>query len=139
MARFNCIGLDEFALSMQEIEELPETVKDHMLSAGAEVGLAAMRHKLDTVGLVDTEQLKTSLAKKKKTGKEVSVYYEIAPYGKRNDGERNGTVGYVSEFGAPGKGIKPRPWMQPAIEEAADEIAEAEFAVYDEWLKSKNL
>ena len=139
MARFNCSGLDEFALSMQEIEEIPEEVKGEMLSAGADVAISAMKQNIAALGVVDSHQLMNSLTKKKKKGKNGDLYYVVAPQGKRSDGERNGTVGYVNEFGAPHRGIRPRPWMQTALYESADAIVAAEFAVYDKWLKSKNL
>ena len=48
-------------------------------------------------------------------------------------------VGFVQEFGAPKRGIKATQWMLKANEASADEMAAAEFAAYDNWLKSINL
>lgn len=51
----------------------------------------------------------------------------------------NAEVGFIHEFGAPHKGIPAKQWMRTANEKAADAMAAAELAVYDQWLKSKNL
>lgn len=139
MAKISFSGLETFSLSLQELAAIPEDVKDEMLSSGADVAIRAMRQSLDSYGLVESGQLKGSLDKKRKTDKQGELYYDVAPYGKRDDGERNGQVGYVNEYGAPHKGIRARPWMQLAVETAADDIAAAEAAVYDKWLESKNL
>lgn len=51
----------------------------------------------------------------------------------------NSEVGFIHEFGAPQKGIPASQWMTKANEACAEETVAAEFAVYDRWLKSKDL
>jgi hypothetical protein len=48
-------------------------------------------------------------------------------------------VGFIQEYGAPKRNIKATQWMLRANESSADDMAAAEFAVYDNWLKSNNL
>ena len=51
----------------------------------------------------------------------------------------NNDVGFIYEFGAPKRGIKPRNWMKKANINAEESMVQAEFAVYDRFLKSKDL
>lgn len=51
----------------------------------------------------------------------------------------NSEVGFIQEYGAPKKGIRAKQWMRLANEECAKAMVDAEFEVYDRWLKSKNL
>ena len=51
----------------------------------------------------------------------------------------NNDVGFIHEFGAPKKGIKPKQWMKKANINAEEAMVQAEFAVYDRFLKSKDL
>ena len=51
----------------------------------------------------------------------------------------NNDVGFIQEFGAPRRNIPGKQWMAQANAECADAVTTAEFAVYDDWLKSKDL
>ena len=43
---------------------------------------------------------------------------------KRKDGKiTNAQIGYINEFGSPRQGIPPRPFLNPALQEAAPELA----------------
>lgn len=164
MARFNCSGLDEFALSLQEIAEISDDVKEDMLSAGADVAVSALKESVSKYGIVDTGELRDSIKKFLKHSKDGEPYYLVYPYGTRKKAKvkkmgreraygsngvkrykpvkrkmSNNDVGFVHEFGAPYRGIPARPWMSTTVEASADEIAAAEFEVYDKWLKSKDL
>ena len=48
-------------------------------------------------------------------------------------------VGFVLEFGAPKRNIKPKQWMRRALRKAEEQIVAAEYEVYDRHLKSKDL
>lgn len=51
----------------------------------------------------------------------------------------NNDVGFIHEFGAPRKGIKPKQWMKQANINAEEAMVQAEFEVYDRYLKSQDL
>ena len=161
MARFSCDGLDEFALSLQEIAEIPEDVQDDMLSSGASVGKIALKKAIQTLGLIDTGQLYASIQEFPKVDKDGFHYYLVYPYGRRQRAKKKGLakvrikgtkkytiqkidmtnndVGFELEFGAPHRGVPAFQWMSVTAEEYADEITDAEYAIYDKWLESKNL
>lgn len=164
MANLTFEGLDEFALSMQEIAELPDETVYEMLDAEAEIVVAAQKRKIEELGLVKTGKLRDSIRafhKRKGDEKFVSIY----PYGKHGSYRRkirtktyknskhgrtytvggdaketrNNELGFILEYGAPKRNIKGRQWMHLANEGAAAAAAEAAAAVYDRFLKSKNL
>ena len=162
---FTVKGLDEFSLSLKEMAELPESVKDNMLQAGADILIPALKRKLEALGLVDSKKLRDSIKafRKIRYGEPV---YKIYPAGKRGQRKRravtktyknskhgrtytvggdtvdvtNGEVGFIHEFGAEKtRHIPAKMWMLTTVEENAAKVEAAEAAVYDEWLKSKNL
>lgn len=161
---FTVIGLDEFSLSLQEMAELPEPVKDKMLKAGADVLVSALKRKIEALGLVKTGSLLNSIQAFRKI-RHREVIYKIYPYGKHGTRNRravtkvykqskhgrtytvggdtvdvtNNEVGFIHEFGASRRGIPAKMWMHSTVEAVAEQVAAAEFAVYDEYLKSKNL
>jgi hypothetical protein len=169
MAEFNCVGIDGLMLSMQEIMDLPDDVILKMLQAEGDVVAEAQRRQIDKLDLVDTGQMRDSIAVDKKlrsagryTGQTIR-YIEVYPQGdrknadgsvkestrkfkKRRRGETESTrpvtnaeVAFIHEFGAPGRNIKPTMWMRTANEAAADEAVAAAMEVYDDYLKKQNL
>lgn len=133
-------GLNELVLDMDELAELPDDVLSEMLYAGAEIVTEAHRSKVQSIGLVETGQLRDSISssskiKRTKNTRSVDIY----PQGTREDGVRNAEVGFIYEYGAPGRGIAARQWMRAANEQAEDAAGEAAEAVYDNYLRSKNL
>lgn len=168
MARYNAKGIENLELSMREFAEIPDDVIEEMLEAGGYVVKTAQRRKILALGLVDSGKLRDSIKVVKKAGsvsngwKRFVLVYPAGTHGsyrrrsvtkayKRSRSGRtytvggdirkttNSEVGFIQEFGAPKKGIKPKQWMKLANEESADAMVEAEFAVYDKWLKSKDL
>lgn len=151
MARF---GFSNGELSMAAIEEIPDPVVAEMLEQGALVTMKAHQDQIRKLDLVDSAQLFKSLRAFPKVAKDGHRYTLVYPYGKRRNPKRkklaynrknkkyhvvnmsNNDVGFVHEFGAPARGIPAKQWMQTANEEAADEVVEAEFKKYDEWLSS---
>ena len=140
---FTVSGLDEFSLSLQELAALPDTVQDDMLEAGAEVVAKAQRDKVMAYGIYDrestqhvAESIKPGKVKVKK-GRRV-IY--VSPTGKRkrdNTETRNAEILFINEFGK--RGQSARPAVRDANEACAEATTQAEFQVYDKWLKSKNL
>lgn len=162
MAKFSANGVGELMLSLEEVLDLPLDVQDKMLEAAAQIGVDAMKASISQLGLYDTGQLEESItAGPPKTSKIGHRYVHVYPRGARRDyltvgkirrvsikGYRksgkpiktdNSEVGFVLEFGSPHRGIKAYQWMRTALEKSADAVVNAEFKIYDEWLKSKDL
>ena len=168
MARFNATGTDKLELTMQEVANIPDDVIEAMLRAGSEVVVEAQKRKIRSLGLVKSGKLLNSIKAFSKIGStknDYGRYFLVYPYGKHGERRRklvvknykasksgrthtvggdvkavtNSEVGFVQEFGAPKRGLKPKQWMRLANEESASAMTQAEFEVYDQWLKSKDL
>lgn len=174
MAKFNAVGFEDLALSMQEFAAIPDDVIEKILDAGGEVVVDAHKHELRSMGHSKSGKLVRSIEAINKVGKrsgEQRRYVLVYPTGthhmynrrevkkigygykygrqRRNNrrytvgGDRkaatNNDVGFVLEFGARKRGIKARQWMSTANIKSANKRVAAEYRVYDEWLKSKNL
>lgn len=133
-------GLDGLLLDLEALADLPDDTMSGMLRAGGEVIAQAHKSAIQSDGLVDSGQLRDSIkvsAKVRRTSSARSV--EIYPQGKRTDGTRNAEVGFIHEYGAPGRGIPAKQWMRKANEQAEDAACTAAEDVYDNYLRSKNL
>lgn len=143
MAEFSCNGLDNLMLSMQEIAEISEEVHDEMLRAGADVVAQAQREKVKAYGIYDgsspkhvADVIKPGKVKLKK-GQRV-IY--VTPAGSRRRGKsvtRNAEILFVNEYGK--RGQKARPAIRDANEACAEQMVNAQMAVYDKHLRSKDL
>ena len=143
MAEFSCNGLDGLMLSLQEIAEIPENVQDEMLHAGAEVVAKAQREKVRAYGIYDgsspkhvADSIKHGKVKLKK-GQRI-IY--VSPTGSRRRGKtvtRNSEILFVNEYGR--RGQKARPAVRDANEACAEQMVNAQMAVYDKHLRSKDL
>lgn len=155
MAEFRASGANDLMLSLKELEEIPDEVKYQMLDAGADVLIAAQKNSVRAKGLVNTGRLAGSIKGTQKLTKGREGYMQpsviVYPSGsypreaRRNKGKgkpkpvRVAEVGFVQNFGAAKRGIRPKAWMDSANEQAAGAMEAAEAAVYDKWLQSKNL
>lgn len=140
MPEISFSGLDSLELSMKEIAEIPDDVKDEMLQAQAAVVVPVMRARAQAYGLKDTglmiDSIKPGKPKKTKTGR--ALY--VTPQGKRRRGQkdtRNTEIAFIGEYGT--KKVRARPFMREAVEATAEQAEQASLQVYDRWLKSKNL
>lgn len=140
---FRVEGLDGFSLSLAELAALPESVQDAMLQAGAEVVARAQRQKVLTYGIYDpasTRHVADSIKPGKvKMRKGQRVIY-VSPTGTRKRGgktTRNAEILFVNEYGK--KRQKARPAVRDANEACAAAMTQAQFEVYDQWLKSIEL
>ncbi|MCI8506901.1 MAG: HK97 gp10 family phage protein [Lachnospiraceae bacterium] len=149
--------LDAFIRDLSEIAELPDETAGELLQAQAEIVVEAQKRSAAAHGLVDSGQLQESIrADKKMKAKSGTRYVEVYPRGKRkkrtryrmSKGDReagksravtNSEVAFIHEYGAPGKHIKAKQWIKKANEGAADQALEAAAAVYNQYLKNKNL
>lgn len=136
-------GISELMLSAQDIANLPDAVINEMLFAGGEQLVKAQQEAIREAGLVKTGQLEKSIAmdkKVKKTRKGRSV--SVGPKGKRSDGKKskaNGFIGGIQDHGSPKRHIVGRRWMSKAAEKAATPATDAAEAVFEKYLKSKNV
>lgn len=168
MAQFNAEGIDGLMLTLKQFSEIPDEVVEKMLEAGGEVVVAAHKQSLQSLGLVDTHALMDSIKAHSKVGVKDGVrkrYVLVYPTGKHGTRNRrkvtktykrskhgttytvggdtvdvtNSEVGFIHEYGAPRKGIPAKQWMKKANEACAAQMVNAEFSVYDQWLKSLDL
>lgn len=164
MVTFSTNGLDALILDISELANTPEAVIDEMLMAEGEVVKRYQQSEIVSQGLVDTGLLRDSIQVFKK-GSSDKRYVLVYPYGKHGEYNRkektktyknskhgrtytvggdvkettNGEVAFMMEFGAPRRGIVGRHWMRKANKKAESEAVDAAAAIYDKYLKSKNL
>ena len=140
MANISFHGLDELMLDMQAVAELPDEVIDEMLNAQADVVVEAQRGQARAMGVEQTGLTVRSIKKGKvKVKKGVRVIH-ITPTGTRKRGKkrvRNAEIAFVNECGK--KNQKARPFIRTANEKSAEATTQAGMAVYDRFMKSKNL
>ena len=154
MAKFNVSGLDGLQLSLTQMAQIPHNVKVAMLDAEAAVIIPA--HK--SAAPKDTGTLQESITGGPvKTGGS-GLYKDVYPRGthhtytvkrafknprRRRPGEkvtvRNAEIGFVHNYGAPGRNIPAQKWVDNANKKASGEAVDAARKVYDDWLKSLNL
>lgn len=140
MATFKARGFDKLLLTIAQLREIPDDVKLEMCDAAASVAVEEYKAAVPVAPGPEGGQLRASIgkikisAKKSKFGKPCVI---VAPLGKRRDGVKNSTVGFIAEFGAPRRHIPARPWMEPANRKNMDTFAAVEFDVYKKWFDSK--
>lgn len=143
MARLMTVGLDELELSLQEIAEIPAEWQDRMLKAGAEVVRSAQRRKILEYGIYDphsTVHVAESLTIGKPKNDDGVRTLDITPTKSRVRGHkktRNAEILFVNEYGK--RGQRARPAIRDANAACAEEMVQAQLAVYNEFLESKNL
>ena len=142
MAQFGFSGIDDLILDLEAIAEIPNEVQAEMLEAQADITAAAQQRAGRAMG-VDAPGSGVMLRSIKKGKVKVqdgrNVIY-VTPTGTRKRGRirtRNAEIAFVNEFGK--KHQKPRPFIRTGNEQSAEEATGAAMAIYDRWLKSKNL
>lgn len=135
MARFETNGLAELILSTGEMSKIPDEVFLDMLESSAEILEAAQKKKGQVYGVHLTGDTLKSIThgkmKKQRNGRSIDVY----PQGLDRDGNRNGEVAFVNEYGVKGK-QNPRPFIRDANEEATPRMVDAQEEKFDDWLKN---
>lgn len=145
MSSFTVSGLAEFQLDLQNLMELPDEVLMEMGEASAEVVVRKIQKKGHDMGVEDTGVTLGSIKAKKPVRKPDGVTVTVTPIGKNKDGNRNGEVAFINNYGktnvndqSPIK--KPgRPFFTEGAAEAENEAVEAAEKVYNRYLDSKNL
>lgn len=139
MAQITVDGLEELMSDLQTVAEIPDGVAYEMLNEQADIVCLAHQKQIMSDGLIDTGQLFNSVGKDAVKRGGAGRYIEVYPQGKRKNGVRNAEVGFIHEYGAPGRKIPAKNWMQQANESCSERTTEAARKVYDEYLKTKNL
>lgn len=130
-------GIDALMNDIQAVAELPEEVTDEILLAEAAVVERAQKKKAREYGVHRSGVTLESIGPTKpKSSGTVGASIYVYPQGKNADGNRNAEVAFVNEYGKSGQ--PPRPFIEAANEECADEAVEAAARVYDNYLRSKN-
>lgn len=138
MARFIFDELNDLISDFVSIATLPDDVIDGMLNAEADIVVEAQKEKGEAYGVHRTGVTLDSIQKGKRIiGKENGSSLVVYPTGRNKNGNRNAEVAFINEFGK--RGQKARPFIKDANEAAADQAVAAAMAVYDAYLKSKNL
>lgn len=138
MATLSFKGIDGLMLSLEEMSAIPDDVAAAMLDAEAQVVEEAIIWAGMQMGVYRTgETLRSIRRGKMKKGRDGTRQMYVTPQGNNDRGERNAVVAFVNEYG---KRRQPaRPFMRTAVETAAGPAVEAGAAVYDKFLKSKDL
>lgn len=161
-------GLDQLILDLDELAEMPESVIHEMLEAGGEIIAEGQRAQINAMGLVSPVnggRLEASIQvdhKMRGSGGSQRFIY-VYPHGEHHQyrGRRKvkaykrskhgrtysygggiktasaNDVGFVQELGSARNPANQ--WMRIANEKNAPAAVDAEFKVYDDYLKSKNL
>lgn len=134
MAVLEMNGLDDLLRDLDGATDLP---LEEMLEAGADIAIKKQRAVGEHMGVHRTGTTLNSLKKSKafrfKSGALIKVYFD----GKNEDGNRNAEVAFINEYGKTNQPA--RPFISTANEEAAGDIAVAEYRVYDAHLRKHNL
>lgn len=141
MPDFVYTGVDDIMREIEMMAEVPDEVLEDMLKAEAEVIKSAQVRQLQQLDFKEsTGQLERSISSgaRMKRDRYGRPSLHVYPGGTRQGKDTtNAEVGFVTEYGAPQRGISPRPWMRVANELSEEEATSAAQAVYDEWLDGK--
>lgn len=124
--------------------DTPE-LRRQILKEQADIVEPALRNAITGEGLVDTGVLRTSIGRTtRKSGAEIrigpsGVHHRKASRSGRVHQLRNGHLGYIYEYGAPGRGIRPRRWMSKTVSRVKGAAIDAAETAHDQYLKKHNL
>ena len=144
MARLAFDGLDSLMDDLDSLAHLPDRVVEDVLNAGADVLVPAQRAEISSRWRgkysegISAKSVKKSKVKKTKDGRAVHIY----PQSTRKRGKksiRNAEIAFINEYGAPKRGIAPRPAIAAANAKAEQAAADAGERVFNAYLDSKNL
>lgn len=146
---FDEYDLSGLMTSLKKLSEIPDEVVEEMLMAEADVVERAQKKELRALGLKHpTGQLEKSIThsrqlKIRRDGSRAVYVYPQGDRKKKGKGKAkpatNAEVGFILEYGAPGRGIPPRPWMWTANEKCENRAIRAAQKVYDGWVDEQGL
>lgn len=144
MARMELDGLDGLMGDLESLAFLPDRVAEDMLNAEADVVVPAQQKEIARRWTgpysqgISAQCVKKGKVKKSREGHSVSIY----PQGSRKRGKksvRNAEIAFINEYGAPKRGIAPRPAIAAANAKAEQQAVEAGERVFNAYLDSKKL
>ena len=141
MAEFKAVGLDELALSLQEIAEIPEDIQDEMLRVQGNIVAQAQRESAQRYGIQRTGTLIRSIKPGKvKLDKHGNRVLYVTPVGSRVRGGKkttNAEIAFLNEYGT--RRQRARPFMRDANERSAEAATQAAADIYYRWQDSRGL
>lgn len=133
--------LSDFQAAFEDSPQLHKQI----LNAQADIVEPALRSSISSEGLVDTGMLRSSIGRSsRKRGTEIRIgpsgvhHRSVTRAGVAQE-LRNGHLGYIFEYGAPGRGIRPRRWMSKTVSRVRGKALDAAETVNDQYLKKHNL
>ncbi len=134
-------GFDELIFAFDELSEMPDSVLDGMLEAGAKVVERVTRETGESYGVHRTGATLGAIGhdapRKTADGKAVYIYPKGSTANGPNKTKRNAEVAYINEYGK--KNQPPRPFMRDGAERAAGEAVQQEEQKFNDYLTSKGL
>lgn len=137
-------GLEDLIRDLEAAaEDLPD-LRRTILNAQADLVEPALRSAVGSAGLIRSGKLRVSIRRSsRKQGTEIHVgpsgvhhhYLRISGSGKAMSGH----VGYIHEYGAPSRGIRPKKWMSGAVAGVSAEAHKVAETAHDEYMKNHNL
>lgn len=140
MAEFSCNGLDELMVSMQEIEVMPDDVKDELLNAEADALIPEIKERGHAYGIPDGKMLQSIKKGKVRTSKKGNKGISVYPAGSRIRGKKrttNSEIAFLNNYGT--RHMQARPFWTDSETTSALTMQKAGEGVVDKWLKSKDL
>lgn len=136
MANFHVTGLESLASAFKTYANVPEAVKEDILTAMGDATKRAIAQSAENEGIVDSGKTVESLTRGKPRVSEDGGSVKVTFAGTRTDKNhakptRNAEVAFINEFGK--KKQKARPFVKNGIERNAAKIVAAGEEVYREW------
>ena len=144
MAEFHVNGIEDVEGMFDQLANIPAGVLRRMIKAQEKVVIEAQQAGAPK----DTGSLKDSIGPSKEVFTTDGIVENIYPQGihhtskrsryrqKAGSGRsvRNAEVGFIHEFGAPGRNIKASQWMRKANEKSSDETTAAGQEEFNNWV-----
>lgn len=135
MARLQVSGIAELNKLLSDLaDDIQGEGIDKALIAGGELLAEFFVGATVAEGLVDTGQLRDSMAATKPEGS--PKYVDVYPQGTRSDGKRNAEVGAYMEYGVtripPLKDVPATHWMSNAVDDTKEDVLDAMEASINE-------
>jgi len=131
-----------YSSGFEDFEEIPDSVLDEMLKAGAEIVADEQRKTARSMlgekgrgSGTTVRSIKVKSPKKSRGGgREISITFDGSrPNGKKT--KRNAEVAFINEYGKPGQRAKQ--FIRIANETATDSVTEVQEAIMGKWLESQ--
>lgn len=141
--RFDLEGLDDLALSLSEIAEIPDDIQAQILNTQADDFVREVKNRGAGYGVgakKGTGQLLKSIKKGKirRLNNGLAIY--VQPTGSRKRGKirtKNTEIGFFVNYGS--RHNRPLPFWSDSVAMYEGKAEKKSREIFDNWLKSKNL